>query len=285
MPRFSVNQVTTKQWSLEEDAFNYSATRYAATQCQGIGLWRDKVSDYGDEKARDLLNEFSLIPSSYSYVGGFTGCQGRWTECVRDAEEQLEIARCLGAKNVLLFSGSLNGHIRPQALRCLLDAIDQLLPRAEKLGIRLLLQPMLESVSRAWNFLFDWDSVFSILDRYGSHQLGFVLNTYHSTFLNEVWSELPNRMDQLGLVQISDGLRFPRSGQAREDCFLGDGLLLPDVRLDEILSAGYGGWIEVESVGKTITEAGYGATLEANGQFLHAYQKHSRQRVASRSIS
>lgn len=280
MPRFSVNQVTTKQWSLEEDAFNYSTT-----QCQGIGLWRDKVSDYGDEKAKTLLNEFSLEASSYSYIGGFTGCQGRWNECVCDAKEQLSNARSVGAKNVLLFSGSMNGHIRPQALRCLLDAIDELLPVANKLGVRLLLQPMLESVSKGWNFLFDWGSVFDILDRYGSDQLGFVLNTYHSTFLNEVWSELPARIDQLGLVQISDGRRFPRHGQAREDCFLGDGLLLPDVRLDQLLTAGYDGWVEVETVGKSITEAGYGATLEANCQFLQSYETALRNGVATRSAS
>lgn len=265
MPRFSVNQVTTKRWSLEEDAFNYSKVGTA-----GIGLWRDKISDYGEEKARDLLTELDLNVSSYSYVGGFTGCQGRWRDRVKDAVETMASARSLGARNVLLFSGSRNGHIRPQAMRCLLDAIEKLLPFAEEFGIRLLLQPMLEKVSKRWNFLYDWDSVFRVLDRYPHQLVGFVLNTYHATFLNEIWSELPGRMDQLGLVQLSDGCVFPSQSRRREDCALGDGIMLPDVRLNEILNLGYDGWVEVESAGQAILKAGYRRVLESNHGFLQS---------------
>lgn len=278
MPRFSVNQVTTKRWSLEEDAFHYSGLG-----TQGIGLWRDKVSDFGDEKTRDLLNDFSLQPSSFSYVGGFTGCQGRWRDCVKDAIQTLISARAVGARNVLLFTGSLNGHIRPQAMRCLLDAMEHLMPFAEELGVRLLLQPMMENLSRKWNFLYDWESVFGVIDRFPSQMVGFVLHTYHATFLSEIWSQLPSRIEQLGLVQISDAPHFPRQGRSRNDCILGEGLMMPDVRLGQVIESGYEGWIEVESAGPAIYEAGYLNVLKANRHFLSSFQSANRSSLPSKT--
>lgn len=263
MPRYSVNQATTKRWSLEEDAFHY-----ASSQFQGAGLWRYKVSDFGDEKTRELLEDNGLTVSSLSSIGGFTGCEGRWKDAVQDAIETLHTAHAIGATNVLLHTGSRNRHIRSQALRCLTSGINELLPVAADFGIRLLLQPMLESVSRRWNFLHDWGTLFEVIDRYSPATIGFCLNTHHATFLNEIWDQLPSRIEQLGLVQVSDSIRLPMPGDHRNDCLLGEGSLLPDLQLRKVLDAGYHGWVEVESIGANLNQLGYAAVVHGSGQFV-----------------
>lgn len=275
MVQLSINQVTSKQWTLEEDAFYYDQFQF-----QGAGLWRFKLDECGTEKTRAVLEENHLSASSLSFVGGFTGSDGAWSESVLDAMTTLNLARDLGAPNVLLHTGAKNRHIDSHARRCVTKAIDRLLPLAEEFGIRLLLQPMLESVSRRWNFLHDWEALFEIIDRYPAHAVGFVLNTHHASFLTEIWDLLPGRIEQLGLVQISDSVQLPRAGKRRDDCLLGQGRLVPDHRLRQILDLGYSGWVEVELLGGTWGREGYQQVLESSQQFASEFL--NRQSTGSR---
>ena len=52
MLRLSMNELTTFRWSFEEDVHNY-----AAADINAIGVWRQKLSDYGEEKCIELLSE------------------------------------------------------------------------------------------------------------------------------------------------------------------------------------------------------------------------------------
>lgn len=266
MVQLSINQVTSKQWTLEEDAFYYNQFQF-----HGAGLWRFKVDDCGEEKTRAIMDESQLKASSLSFIGGFTGCQSRWEDSVRDSIQALNSARELGAANVILYTGSRNRHIYSNARRCVVNAIERILPIAQEFGVRILLQPMLESVSRQWNFLHDWESVFEILDRFSPESVGFVLNTYHASYLSEIWEQLPDRIGQLGLVQISDSLSLPRSAKRRDDCLLGQGMLMPDHRLRQLIKFGYDGWIEVELLGPTWGREGYQHVLEASQQFANEF--------------
>ena len=278
MVQLSINQVTSKQWTLEEDAFYYHKNDF-----QGAGLWRFKVDDCGEEKTRAILDDNQLKASSLSFIGGFTGCHGRWEENVFDAIKALNSARDLGAANVLLHTGSRNRHIHSNARRCVSKAIERILPIAQEFGIRILLQPMLESVSRQWNFLHDWESVFEIIDRFPAESVGFVLNTYHASFLSEIWEHLPGRISQLGLVQISDSLSLPRSAKRRDDCLLGQGILMPDHRLRHLIKAGYNGWVEVELLGPTWGREAYQQVLEASQQFATEFVG-AVERIEQRSV-
>ena len=45
MGQLSINELTTYRWSFEEDVRNY-----AAAGITSIGVWRQKLSDFGEEK-------------------------------------------------------------------------------------------------------------------------------------------------------------------------------------------------------------------------------------------
>ena len=62
MPRLSVNELTTYQWSFEEDVCHYAEAGISA-----IGIWRQKLSDYGEEKGVELLRETNLEVSKHLY--------------------------------------------------------------------------------------------------------------------------------------------------------------------------------------------------------------------------
>ncbi|MFM9067335.1 MAG: sugar phosphate isomerase/epimerase, partial [Planctomycetota bacterium] len=91
MDRISLHEVSTFRWSFEEDVRQYRAAGYSS-----IGIWRQKISDYGEEKGAELLAEAGLPVSSLSWAGGFTGSDGRsFKESHEDARDALRVARLI----------------------------------------------------------------------------------------------------------------------------------------------------------------------------------------------
>ncbi|MCE9527052.1 MAG: hypothetical protein K8R36_13470 [Planctomycetales bacterium] len=59
MAGLAMCELTTYRWSFEEDV-----EHYAAAGIEGIGIWRHKLSDYGERHGRELLAEHRLKVSS-----------------------------------------------------------------------------------------------------------------------------------------------------------------------------------------------------------------------------
>ena len=55
MALLSISETTTFRWSFEEDVTNYAAAGIPA-----IGVWRHKLSDFGESKGIELLAETGL---------------------------------------------------------------------------------------------------------------------------------------------------------------------------------------------------------------------------------
>ena len=68
MARLSINELTTYRWSFEEDVAAFQSAGVPA-----IGVWRQKLSDYGEAKGAELLVESGLAVSNLLGAGGFTG--------------------------------------------------------------------------------------------------------------------------------------------------------------------------------------------------------------------
>ena len=116
MPTLSMNELTTYRWPLEEDI-----RRYAAAGYEGIGVWRQKLADYGEEAAVDLIAESGLRVTNLLWAGGFTGSCGRTPEeSIQDAIQAIRLAGALGqvassfilAGETFIFTGRRNGCCR-----------------------------------------------------------------------------------------------------------------------------------------------------------------------------
>ena len=66
MVRFCMNEMTTYRWSFEEDV-----QQYCAAGISGMSVWRQKLSDYGEEKGIELLREYRLDVASVLWAGCF----------------------------------------------------------------------------------------------------------------------------------------------------------------------------------------------------------------------
>lgn len=238
--RFSVNQLTTLPWGLEQDLEHYQRNGIAA-----IGLeWR-KLREYGARRSIRRILESGMKISSLSCIGGFTGENGQSTqETMAECRKLIRIAGQLRAGTVTVVTGPQGGHIRSNANRLVVDALKQLVPMAALYGVQLALQPMHPMFARSWTFLHSLDDTLKILDRVGDSRLKIAFHSYHLWQEPNLTTRISEMASQIGLVRLADWGETPRHDHDR--LMPGQGRL-PLAGLVQALDAsGYSGWYELE---------------------------------------
>ena len=256
MAELSMNETTTFRWSFEEDV-----AQYAAAGIPAIGVWRQKLSDCGLAKARDLLHQSGLKVSHLFWAGGFTGSDDRsHRESVDDAAEAVRTAAELDCRTLVVYSGPRAGHTYNHARRLVQGALVELAPRAGELGVTLAIEPMHPGCADQWTFLTALDDTLELLEEIGSPQVKMVLDTYHLGQESGLVDRLTTLVPQVAIVQLGDARRPPQGEQNR--CRLGEGV----VPLAEIAAAlkagGYNGYYDVELLGEEIEAIDYPSLLE-----------------------
>ncbi len=255
MTGISMNELTTYRWSFDEDVIRYSAVGIDA-----IGVWRQKLADFGEEKGNELLRDTQLAVSNLLWAGGFTGSDGRsYQESVDDAAEAIDLAADLGTNCLVVYSGGSNGHTKNHARRLLLGALKELAPMAREREVYLCIEPMHESCASDWTFLTDIDATLDVLDEVNdSHArdaVRMVFDTYHLAQDAAVLSRLDELAPRTAIVHVGDTKGTILGEQNR--CPLGEGSLpLADV-LARFTAAGYEGYFDVELMGEEIELADY----------------------------
>lgn len=249
--RISVSQTTTLRWSFEEDVF-----RYRAAGIRALGVWRQKLSDYGEAKAAELLEETGMRAAHLFWVGGFTGSDGRsFRDAVADAREAIETAVSLGAKVLTVYSGDQGGHIRSHLRRLMRFALKELAPIAEEHGVSLAIEPMRPDVARGWTYLTSLDETLEVIHQADSPAVKLIYDAFHFGCDPDDIGQIPGLVDRVALVQVADSVELPVSGRSR--CLCGTG----HIPLAEIVAAfqaaDYQGYYDVELWGPAMEPVGY----------------------------
>jgi len=263
--RLSVNELTTYRWSFEEDVHFY-----LETGIEGIGVWRDKLVDFGEEKSAELISESGIAVSCLLWAGGFTGSDGRrFSDSIEDARQAIEMAASIGSPALVLHSGGRGGHTLRHAGRLLETALAELLPVAHVAGVRLALEPMAPAAAIDWTVQTDLQETLDLVRRVDSPALGIVLDTYHWTHLPQLEPLLPELVDVLALVHLADARTFPNAEQQR--CPLGRGRR-PLRRVVELLEElGYQGWYDVKLMGEEIEASDYRSLLSESADLFRQW--------------
>jgi sugar phosphate isomerase/epimerase len=266
MARLSMNEMTTYRWSFEEDV-----AHYAAAGIKGIGVWRQKIADFGEEKGVELLAESGLEVSNVLWAGGFTGSDGRsLRESIDDALEAIRLTAELKADCLIVYSGARAGHTHNHARRLVMEALRELLPAATAQQVTLAVEPMHLGCAAEWTFLTSIDDALGLIESLDRPGLKIAFDTYHFGRQEQIVERLATLASQIAVVHLGDCKAPPRVEQNRSR--LGDG----SVPLKEIIAAltqaGYDGYYDVELMGEEIEISDYRDLLEqsksAFGQLL-----------------
>jgi sugar phosphate isomerase/epimerase len=250
-----MNEMTTYRWSFEKDVHQYSAAGIT-----GISVWRQKLSDYGEEKGIELLQEVGLDVASVLWAGGFTGSDGRsYKESVADAREAIRVGAALDAGCLVLYSGPRGGHTVNHAKRLLRGALNDLLPIADEFGVTLAIEPMHAGCAAEWTFLTDLRDTEALIDEFATPSLKMAFDTYHFGYDTGVLERLPSLLPKLAIVHLGDAKVTPNGEQNR--CRLGDGVLPLSTFVGALKHHGYEGYCDVELMGEEIENSDYSELL------------------------
>lgn len=256
MVQLSINEVTTYRWSFEEDV-----ERYLAAGIPAIGVWRQKLSDFGEDKGVELLVDSGLKVSNLLWAGGFTGSDGRsYRDSVEDAAEAVRLAGALNAGCLVVYSGGRAGHTQNHARRILHEALETLLPIAEQNHVTLAIEPMHAACATDWTFLTSFDEALQVVNKFAHERIKLVFDSYHLGHDLAVLVRLPEVVRHLAIVHLGDGESPPHREQNRAP--LGTGSLPLREIISALLRAGYDGYFDVELFGEAVETADYVELLE-----------------------
>jgi len=263
MALLSMNEVTTYRWSFEEDVKNYRAAGIPA-----IGVWRQKLSDFGEDRGIDLLAESGLKVSNLLWAGGFTGSDGHtFRESLEDAEDAIRLAAAMGAGCLIVYSGARAGHTHNHARRLAADALKELAPLAQEMEVVLAVEPMHPGCASECTFLTSLDMTLNLLTAIDSPQIKLAFDTYHLAH-DDMISQLPQITPRIAIVHLGDGKHPPEREQNRSR--LGEGTLPLQEIVSALSASGYDGYYDVELMGEEIEASDYQELLQ-----------HSKARFAS----
>jgi len=260
MLRLSINEVTTYRWSFEEDVAGY-----AEAGIKAIGVWRQKLSDFGEEKGIELLKDTGLEVSNLLWCGGFTGSDGHtFQESLADAAEAVRLAGEMGAACLVVYTGARAGHTQNHARRLVRQGLTELAPLAEKHQVTMAIEPMHVGCASEFTFLSELDDALDLIHTVGSPWAKLAFDTYHLGHDPKIVDRIADLVPDVGILHLADARGTPEREQNRVR--LGDGILPLREILAAFTAAGYDGYCDVELIGEEIEACDYRELIEHSKQ-------------------
>ncbi|CAN3978719.1 sugar phosphate isomerase/epimerase family protein [Kitasatospora purpeofusca] len=246
LSRLSLNQITTKNWSLPE-----AVQGCADAGIPAIGLWRDKVAETGLARSAKLCRDAGLAVSSLCR-GGFLTAAGpdERRAALADNLRAIEEAAELGTDTLVMVVGGLPDGSRDLvgARRAVADMIAELAPHAGDFRVRLALEPLHPMFCADRAVISTLGQALDLAAPHPATQVGVVVDSYH------VWwdPQLPEQIARAGRegriasYQVCDWtLPLPADALLGRG-HVGDGHIDFRTLTDQVTAAGWTGWIEVE---------------------------------------
>lgn len=262
MVRMSMNELSTLSWTFEDDVLQYSDAGF-----DGIGVWRPKLTDFGEERGLELLREQRLHVSNLLWAGGFTGSEGfSYKDCVTDAVDALQLASLLGADSLVIYTGSRSGHTRNHARRLCRSAINELHPLAAELGVVLAIEPVHEACTGEWSIIHTLQQALEFVDYFDSPYVKFVFDTYQLSQTQFDLKDIAMIADRVALIRIADS-QHPLRGEIN-CCLPGQG----NIPIGDIVSAlsegGFSGYCDIKVIGEDSECCSYEQILQHSRESL-----------------
>jgi sugar phosphate isomerase/epimerase len=258
LERLSLNQATVKYLSLAE-----AVALCARHDIPAIGLWRDRVAEAGLAEAAAAVRAAGLQVSSLCRGGFFTRAarEDRDGRRAARADNLAAIAEAaeLGTDTLVLVCGGLGPGQRDLGLarRMIADAIGELVPEAQRLGVRLGIEALHPMFCADRCVISSLGEAVDLALRFPADAVGVVVDTYHVWWDVRLMDEIA-RAGSTGRIvsyQVCDWvLPLPQDillGRGH----LGDGVIDFGPISASVAAAGYDGFVEVEIFNAEVWEA------------------------------
>jgi sugar phosphate isomerase/epimerase len=238
-----IHTITTKPWSIEEAARNYSAKGV-----KGITVWRDALQGRNIKKTGEMLRQSNLRIVSLCRGGFFPGKLPRKRQtAIDDNRRAIEEAFELGTKLIVLVCGADPTQSLEDSRKQIHDGISTILPEAKSAGVQLAIEPlhpMYADTRSAINTLSQANDLTEALD---SPWIGVAVDVYHLWWDPQLEKEIERcgKNNALLAFHICDW-KSPTTDLLNDRGLMGEGCIPIRKIRSWIEATGFNGFNEVE---------------------------------------
>ncbi|MFJ9519364.1 sugar phosphate isomerase/epimerase family protein [Kitasatospora sp. NPDC101801] len=246
MKGLSLNQITTKGWSLPE-----AVRGCAEAGIPAIGLWRDKVAEVGVATAATLVRDAGLAVSSLCRGGFLTptdpaGRRAALAENLRALEEAAE----LGTDTLVMVVGGLPDGDRDLAgaRSRVADLVAELASHAGDFGVRMAIEPLHPMFCADRAVVSTLGQALDLAEQFPADQVGVVVDSYHVWWDPQLAAQIARAGagGRIASYQVCDWMLPLPADALLGRGHVGDGHIDFRAMTDQVTAAGYTGWVEVE---------------------------------------
>jgi len=138
LSRLCIHTITTRPWTIEE-----AASQYSAGGVKGITVWRDALTGRDIKHTGEILRNKGLTVVSLCRGGFFPSAEKtKRKEALDDNRRAIEEAFLLGTDLIVLVCGADPRQALEESRKQIFDGISALLPEAASAGVRLAIEPL-----------------------------------------------------------------------------------------------------------------------------------------------
>jgi sugar phosphate isomerase/epimerase len=249
----SLNQATVRNLTVEQ-----AVGLCLRHDIPAVGLWRDRVADLGLARAAAAVRAAGLHVSSLCRGGFFTHAdpQAR-AAALADNRAAVAEAAELGADVLVLVSGGLVPGSRDLGLarRMVADAVAELVPVAERMGVRLGVEALHPVFCAGRCVLSRLADALDLARPFPAETVGVVVDTYHVWWDSQLASQIAGARGRIACFQLADWIEPLPADPLLGRGHLGDGCIDLAQITAQVLAAGYRGYAEVEIFSREVWDA------------------------------
>jgi sugar phosphate isomerase/epimerase len=251
--RLSLNQATVSKLSVAE-----AAGLCVRHDIPAIGLWREQVADAGLATAAAAVRAAGLHVTSLCRGGFFTAADpAARRAAIADNKAAIAEAAALGAGTLVLVSGGLVPGSRDIALsrRLVADAIADLVPVAQALGVRLGIEALHPVFAADRCVITRLGEALDLALTFPADAVGVVVDTYHVWWDASLLADIARAGERIVSYQVSDWVLPLPANTLLGRGHVGDGHIdFPPITA-AVAAAGYQDPVEVEIFRETVWNA------------------------------
>ena len=251
--QLSLNQATVKRLTL-----NQTLSLCLRHEIPAVGLWRDRVAELGISESAAAVRRSGRHVSSLCRGGFFTHPDAAARDAaLADNKAAIEEAAALEADALVLVSGGLVPGHRDLGLarRMITDAIAELVPRAQELGVRLGVESLHPMFCADRCVLVSFGDAVDLALLFPADAVGVVLDTYNVWWDSRLATDIARAHGRIVSYQLGDWVSPLPADVLLGRGHLGDGSIDFGPVTRQVLAAGYTGYAEVEIFNQAVWDA------------------------------
>jgi len=175
LSQLCIHTITTKPWSIEEAAKNYSAE-----SVKGITVWRDALTNRNIKQTGQLLRDHGLNIVSLCRGGFFPNKEKEKRElAIEDNLIAIEEAAELGTQLIVLVCGADPTQSLEDSRKQIQEGIQTILPQAAAAGIKLAIEPLHPMYADTRSAINTLAQANDMAEQINSSYVGVAVDVYH----------------------------------------------------------------------------------------------------------